>query len=82
MPVHALFGKSKMIKVNVENKSQTVLTIKAGDQQITVQPGATGSLKVLEGTQITNVNATSSLMAGAVIATAASSLNDSTFTVN
>ena len=48
VPVHALFGKTKMVTVKVQNASQTVLTIKAGDQQITVQPGTTGSLKVLE----------------------------------
>ncbi len=81
-PVHALFGKNKMITVKVQNASQGVLTIQAGDQQITVQPGMTGSLKVLEGTQIVNVNETAKLTAGAVIATAASNLNGSTLTVN
>ena len=82
VPVHALFGKSKMINVKVENKTQTVLTIQAGDQTITVQPGATGSLKLTAGTQITSVNATATLTAGTVIATATSNLNDSTLTVN
>ena len=82
VPVHALFGKNKMITVKVQNASGGLLTIKAGDQQITVQPGMTGSLKVLEGTQIVNVNETAKLTAGAVIATAASSLNGSTLTVN
>ena len=82
VPVHALFGKSKTVNVKVENKTQTVLTIQAGDQTITVQPGATGSLKVITGTQITSVNATPTLTAGTVIATATSNLNDSTLTVN
>ncbi len=81
VPVHARFGKSKMITLMVQNASQAPVTIKGGDQQITVQPGTTGSLKVMEGTQITNVEATPTMTAGLVIATATSNLNQSTLTI-
>ena len=81
VPVHARFGKSKMITLMVQNASQASVTIKGGDQQITVQPGKTGSFKVLEGTQITNVEATPTMAAGLVIATATSNLNQSTLTI-
>ena len=81
LPMNARFGKAKMISLKVQNASQTPVTVKAGDQQITVQPGMTGSLKVMEGTLITNVDATPTMTAGLVIATATSNLNDSTLTI-
>ena len=82
LPASALFGKTKMINVKVQNASQAPVTLRAGDQQVIVQPGASSMFKLVEGAQIVNVEATPTMTAGMVIATAANNLNGSTLTLH
>ena len=75
-------GKVKTVNVHLRNDSQSAITIQAGDQQITLQPGKQSGLKLPEGTQLVNVSATPTHEAGAVIATVTSTLSGSTLVLN
>ena len=44
----------KMVSFNVRNDAKTTLVVKAGDQQFTIEPGKTQSLKLQEGAQLIN----------------------------
>ena len=81
IPVHAM-GKVKPIQFDVQNNTPNVITLKAGDQQFTVEPGKSSTFKVPAGTQLVTVNAMPKHAAGDVIATADMSLSGSTLILN
>ena len=81
-PVHAMFAKTKMIKLNVRNDSGAALKLKAGDTSMTIEAGKVMPLKLAEGTSITIEEATAKHPAGSVLTQVSSSLEGATLVVN
>ena len=74
-------AKVKLITFSIRNDSKAELTIKAGDQQMTIAPGKTEVLKLQKGAQITTVNDTTHLKAGDVVTTVTDYLQGNTLAV-
>ena len=74
----AAFSKSKMVSFSLRNDSKDSITVKAGEQDMTLQPGKTVSVKLAEGTQIVATNTTPTYAAGSVISVVSSQLSDNT----
>ena len=72
----------KMVSFSVRNDSKSTLVLQAGEQQISIDPGKTAKLKLAEGAQITNVNATEKRAAGSVVATVGKELDGNTLAVS
>lgn len=70
--------KVKMISFHVRNDSGASMTIKAGDQQVTISPGKTIDLKLQDAEQVTAVNATHYFAAGQVVTTVSQVLQGNT----
>ena len=81
-PVHAMFAKVKMVKLNVRNDSGAPLKLKAGDTSMTIEAGKVMPLKLAEGTSITIEEATAKHEAGSVLTQVSSSLEGATVVVN
>lgn len=74
-PVHAMFGKSKMVKFNLRNDSSAPMTLKVGDETMTLDAGKTKSLEVPVGTRIVRPEATATQPAGSVVTEVSKELN-------
>jgi hypothetical protein len=77
-PVHAFFGKPHKVNFTLRNDSQQPLSVKAGDQDITIQPGKTAAVKLVAGDKVVAQTATTNHPVGDVIVVASDELNDST----
>jgi hypothetical protein len=75
-PVHAFFGKPHKVSITLSNDSQQVLTLKAGDQDVTIQPGKTAAVKLTDGDKVVTEAASGTHAAGEVVAVASAELND------
>jgi hypothetical protein len=75
-PVHAFFGKPHKVSFTLRNDSQQTLSIKAGDQEIKIEPGKLAAVKLLEGEKVVTEVACGTHAAGDVVAVAAPQLND------
>ena len=75
-------AKVKTISFQLKNSGSSVLTVQAGTQQYTIQPGQTADLKVPTGTQVTAITATAHVAAGGVITTVDESLKGNTLNVS
>ena len=75
-------AKVKLISFSIRNDSAAPLTIKAGDQQMTIAPGTTTALKLGRGSQVTTVNETAHLAAGAVLTTVTDYLQGNTIAIS
>jgi hypothetical protein len=76
------YSKSKMVSFSLRNDSKASISVRAGEQEMTLQPGKTVSVKLAEGTQIVATNSTANYAAGAVIQVVSSGLSDSTLVLN
>ena len=74
--------KVKSTRFNMRNDSAAALTIKAGEQEFTIEPGKTTALKLENGVQVTAVNGTPHISAGSVIVTVNSTLDGNTLAVS
>lgn len=59
--------KVRMIKFNVRNDSKAVMVLKVGEEQISVAPGETKSVRAQDGAGLTAVSGTSARPAGTLI---------------
>ena len=75
-------AKGKMISFHIRNASATALVLKAGDQQITIAPGETATVKAANGTPVTSVNDTAHFAAGSVVTTVSDSLKGNTLAIS
>ena len=75
-------AKVKMVKFSVRNDSRSPVTLEGGGQQFVLQPGQSTNVKLPAGTQMTTVNETAHLAAGAIVATVETSLGGNTILVN
>ena len=80
-PVHAMFGKPHMVNLNLRNDSKETITVKAGDKEMTIEPGKQTALKLNEGDKIVAVSAGANHAAGDVLVVASNTLNDATIGV-
>ena len=72
------YSKSKMVSFSLRNDGKDAISVKAGDKELTLQPGKTVSVKLEEGTQLVAVNATPNYAAGSVISVVSNTLSDNT----
>ena len=80
-PVHAMFAKSKTVKVAVRNDSGSPVELKVGDQVISLDAGKTLALKLPIGTRILMNAATPKHQAGELLAEASTGLNNATLAI-
>lgn len=78
VPVQAMFGKTKLVSVNLRNDSKQPIKVKAGDTELTLEPGKLTPVKMSEGQTIVAQDSTPDRPAGTIIATVNSSLSGAT----
>lgn len=79
VPVHAMFGKQKqVVSFHLRNDSKNPLIVKAGNQQITLEPGKPVDVTLKIGDTVTVAKATPSFPEGTVLATVNPDLKDTT----
>ena len=76
--MNVAYSKSKMVSFSLRNDGKDAISVKAGDKELTLQPGKTVSVKLEEGTQLVAVNATPNYAAGSVISVVSNTLSDNT----
>ena len=81
MPVHALFGKTKLVNFNVRNDSATPLKLRCGDTLLTVEAGKTMDLHLPVGARVIAEEATNTHPAGSVITEVSSQISGATIAV-
>jgi hypothetical protein len=78
-PVHAKMGKDKqMVSFHLRNDSKDNLIVKAGSQQLTLEPGKPVDVTLKVGETVTVAKATSKFSEGTVLATVNQDLKDTT----
>lgn len=77
-PVHAMFGKTKTIKLTLLNDSGAPMEVKAGDDVIKLEAGKPVTLSLAPGTRVVSNTTTEKSQAGSLIAEVSSSLNGAT----
>ena len=77
-PVHAKYGKTKLISFNLRNDSKQPIKVKAGDSELTLEPGKLTNLKLAPGTTVVAQETTPTFAAGSVVATVTPDLKDAT----
>ncbi|MDE1176548.1 MAG: hypothetical protein PW789_08060 [Edaphobacter sp.] len=77
-PVHAMFAKTKTVKIVLMNDSGSPMEIKAGDEVIKLDAGKPVTVNLPEGTRMVSNTTTEKSQAGSLIAQVSSSLNGAT----
>jgi len=67
-PLHTA-SKTKLVKFTLRNDSHATVTVKAGDTQMSLEPGKPMQVALPEGQQIIALQATAAGPAGSVVAT-------------
>jgi len=80
-PGHAMFAKSKIVKVALRNDSGSALQLKVGDEIVSLDAGKSVSLKLAVGTRIMVNAATDKHQAGELLAEASTALDNTTLTI-
>jgi len=70
--------KNKMVSFSLRNDGDATIGVKAGDEELTLQPGKTLPVKLAEGTQLVATNTTPSYASGSLIVVVSSMLSDNT----
>ena len=81
-PVHAFFGKTKMVKLSLRNDSGAPIELRAGETVMTLNNGETKALALPPGTRITTTAATKTHEAGALIAEVSDSFSGATVSIH
>lgn len=58
MPGRAMFAKAKLVKMSLRNEGTAPITLKVGDDNMTLEPGTTKGVELPEGTRILRADAT------------------------
>ena len=72
------YTKAKLVSFSLRNDSKDPISVKAGDKDLTLEPGKTVAVKLPEGTEIVAMNSTANHAAGSVIAVVSPTLSDNT----
>ena len=75
-------AQSTPVSFHMRNDSAASLTIQAGDQQFTIEPGKTITLKLNEGVQVSAVNGTPNRAPGTVLTMVSRSLQGNTLAIS
>jgi hypothetical protein len=79
VPVHAKMGKDKqMVSFHLRNDSKDALFIKAGSQEMTLEPGKPVDVTLKIGETVTVAKSTTKFPEGTVLATVNPELKDTT----
>jgi hypothetical protein len=79
VPVHAKMGKTKqMVSFHLRNDSKDPLVVKAGSQEMTLQPGKPVDVTLKIGDTVTVAKSTQKFPEGTVLATVNPDLKDTT----
>jgi hypothetical protein len=79
VPVHAKMGKAKdMVSFHLRNDSKEPLTIKAGSQELTLEPGKPVDVTLKIGDTVSVAKSTDKFSEGTVLATVSQDLKDTT----
>jgi len=81
-PVHAMFGRDKLVKFNLRNTTDAPIKVKAGDTEMTLPPGKDVAVKLAIGAQIVVQEASTHYTEGTVVTTVSSALSDATVKLN
>ena len=74
--------KVKTVSFSLRNDSAASVTVQAGDQQFTVEPGKTAAMKLAVGVQVIAVNGTTHIAAGSVVTQVNSTLQGNTLAIS
>jgi hypothetical protein len=66
-PVHAMFAKTKMVKLSLRNDTGSAMEVKVGDKVMTLDPGKPVDLKLEVGTRIVANSTTPNHAVGSII---------------
>ena len=80
-PIHAMFTKTKLVKLSIRNDSGTPMDIKIGDKVMTLAPGKPVDLTLPVGTRILAKSATPNHEAGSLIEEVISEHNGATISI-
>jgi hypothetical protein len=80
-PVHAMFGRSKMVKFDLHNASDSPMDLKAGDKVVTVKAGETITLELPPGTRILTNTASNAHPAGTLMLEVSPGFSGTTITL-
>jgi hypothetical protein len=69
VPLHTVSSKSRLVKFTLRNDSHATVTVKAGDTEMSLEPGKPVKVTLPEGQQIIALQATAAGPAGSVVAT-------------
>jgi len=78
VPVQAMGKQKEMVTFHLRNDSKDSLIVKAGNQQLTLEPGKPVDVTLKVGDTVTVTKGTHSFPEGTVVATASQDLKDST----
>ena len=80
VPVHAMFGSKdkQMVSFHLRNDSKEPLVVKAGSQEMTLEPGKPVDVTLKIGETVTVAKSTDKFPEGTVLATVNSDLKDTT----
>lgn len=78
VPVNAMGKQKEMVTFHLRNDSSQTLQVKAGNQQLTLEPGKPVDVTLKIGDTVTVAKGTSKFPEGTVIATASQDIKDST----
>jgi hypothetical protein len=80
-PIHAMFTKTKLVKLSIRNDSGTAMDIKIGDKVMTLAPGKPVDFTLPVGTRILANSATPNHEAGSLIEEVISEHNGATISI-
>jgi len=80
-PIHATYGKTKMVQISFRNDSGAPLELKVGDSVMKVEAGKTINLHLAVGTRVLANTPTPNLASGSLIAQVDSYLNGATLSI-
>jgi len=78
IPVNAMISKVKMVKFSMRNDTEEPIKVKAGDTEVTLEPGKLVPMKLEVGVKIVAEETTPSFAAGELISVVSTDLADST----
>jgi hypothetical protein len=78
VPVHAMGRNKQMVTFHLRNDSKDALVVKAGSQEMTLEPGKPVDVTLKIGDTVTVAKATTKFPEGTVLATVNSDLKDTT----
>lgn len=79
--MHGFFGKPHKVTLTLENDCQEPMTLKAGTQEWTLQPGKDARVKLDAGEKVVVETASSSHAAGDVVVQATNDLDGATIRI-